>query len=37
MARITKLLTNTEVEKAEPQDKEYLLADGNGLHLRVKN
>ncbi|KMK50413.1 preprotein translocase [[Actinobacillus] muris] len=36
MARITKPLTNTEVEKAKPKDKEYLLADGNGLHLRVK-
>lgn len=36
MARITKPLTNTEVKQAKPRDKEYNLADGNGLQLRVK-
>ncbi|MCQ9630902.1 tyrosine-type recombinase/integrase [Actinobacillus suis] len=36
MARTTKPLTNTEVDKAKPQDKEYNLSDGNGLYLRIK-
>ncbi len=36
MARITTPLTNTEVKQAKPKDKEYNLADGNGLMLRVK-
>ncbi|EMY45364.1 DUF4102 domain-containing protein [Glaesserella parasuis] len=36
MARITKPLTNTEVEKAKPKDKDYSLMDGQGLFLRVK-
>jgi len=36
MARITNPLTNTEVKQAKPKDKEYNLADGNGLMLRVK-
>ncbi|MBR9909681.1 MAG: tyrosine-type recombinase/integrase [Gammaproteobacteria bacterium] len=36
MARITKPLTNTEVKQAKPRDKEYNLADGGGLQLRVK-
>lgn len=36
MARITKPLTNTEVEKAKPKEKEYNLIDGQGLFLRVK-
>lgn len=36
MARITKPLTNTEVSKAKPKDKEYNLVDGEGLKLRVK-
>lgn len=36
MARITKPLTNTEVEKAKPKDKDYNLMDGQGLFLRVK-
>lgn len=29
-------LTNTQVQNAKPRDKEYNLADGNGLYLRVK-
>ncbi|OOF47914.1 preprotein translocase [Rodentibacter trehalosifermentans] len=36
MAIITKPLTNTEVEKAKPREKEYNLMDGQGLMLRVK-
>ena len=36
MARITKPLTNTEVKQAKAKDKEYSLADGEGLMLRVK-
>lgn len=36
MARVTTPLTNTEVKQAKPKDKEYNLADGEGLQLRVK-
>ena len=36
MARVTKPLTNTEVNQAKPKDKEYNLIDGEGLMLRVK-
>jgi len=36
MAKITKPLTNTEVKAAKAKDKEYNLADGSGLQLRVK-
>jgi integrase len=36
MARITKPLTNTEVQHAKPRDKIYTLSDGSGLQLRVK-
>lgn len=36
MARTTKPLTNTEVKQAKPKDREYNLADGQGLYLRVK-
>lgn len=36
MARTTNPLTDTEVKKAKPKEKEYNLADGNGLYLRVK-
>lgn len=36
MARTTKPLTNTEIQQAKPSDKEYILADGDGLRLRVK-
>lgn len=36
MARTTRPLTNTEVKQAKPKDREYNLADGKGLYLRVK-
>ena len=36
MANTTKPLTNTEVKQNKPRKKEYSLADGNGLYLRVK-
>ncbi len=36
MANTTKLLTNTEVKQAKPKAKEYNLADGGGLALRIK-
>ncbi len=36
MARVTNPLTNTEVKQAKPKDKEYNLADGDGLMLRIK-
>ncbi|PKH04012.1 integrase [Psychromonas sp. MB-3u-54] len=36
MARITNPLTNTEVKQAKAKEKEYSLADGDGLMLRVK-
>lgn len=36
MARTTRQLTNTEVNQAKPRGKEYNLADGYGLYLRVK-
>ncbi len=36
MARITKPLTNTEVQQARPKDKEFNLVDGDGLALWVK-
>lgn len=36
MPRITRPLTDTEIRQAKPRDKEYNLADGNGLMLRVK-
>lgn len=36
MARITKPLTNTEIERAKPQDKEFTLSDGQGLYLLIK-
>jgi integrase len=36
MARKTAPLTNTQVKNAKPNDKEYNLADGDGLALRVK-
>ena len=35
MPRITKPLTNTEIEKAKPKEKEYILSDGGGLLLRI--
>lgn len=36
MARRTKPLTNTEVERAKIKDKDYKLMDGQGLFLLVK-
>ena len=36
MANTTKPLTNTEVKQSKSKKKEYNLADGNGLYLRVK-
>ncbi len=36
MARTTRPLTNTEVKQARAKDKEYNLADGGGLALRIK-
>lgn len=36
MAKTTTPLTNTEVKQAKPRDKEYSLADGGGLLLRIK-
>ena len=36
MAKTTKQLTDTEVKTAKAKDKEYNLADGKGLALRVK-
>jgi integrase len=37
MPRTTKPLTNTEVSQAKAKSKEYNLADGGGLALRVKS
>lgn len=36
MPRISKPLSDTEVRQAKPIDKEYSLADGKNLYLRVK-
>ncbi|NIB39076.1 tyrosine-type recombinase/integrase [Pseudomaricurvus alkylphenolicus] len=36
MPKTTKPLSPTEVKNAKPKDKEYMLADGGGLQLRVK-
>jgi len=36
MANTTRPLTNTEVKQAKPREKEYNLADGGGLALRIK-
>ncbi|WP_256595176.1 integrase arm-type DNA-binding domain-containing protein [Haemophilus parahaemolyticus] len=33
---MTKPLTNTEIEKAKPRDKDYTLSDGQGLYLLIK-
>lgn len=35
MARITKPLTFTEIERAKPKEAQYSLADGQGLYLRI--
>ena len=37
MAKITKPLTNTEVQQAKSSDKSYTLYDGGGLQLRVRS
>ncbi len=36
MARMTRPLTNNEILKAKPQEKEFTLHDGDGLFLLVK-
>lgn len=36
MARKTKSLSDTEIKAAKPKEKEYNLADGEGLMLRIK-
>ena len=36
MARRTTPLTDTEIKKAKPKEKEYSLCDGHGLLLRIK-
>ena len=36
MARQIKPLSTTQVNKSKPKEKEYSLADGNGLYLRIK-
>ncbi|OOF82819.1 preprotein translocase [Rodentibacter ratti] len=36
MPRITKPLTNTEIDRAKPKDKDYTLSDGQGLYLLIK-
>ena len=36
MARRASPLTDTEIKKAKPKEKEYLLCDGHGLSLRIK-
>jgi len=36
MARMTRPLTNNEILKAKPQDKDFTLHDGDGLFLLVK-
>lgn len=36
MARTTRPLSDTEIRKARSKDKEYNLADGGGLQLRVR-
>ncbi|AOF52121.1 integrase [Rodentibacter caecimuris] len=37
MARTTKPLSNTQIEKAKSKDKDYLLSDGKGLYLLIKS
>ncbi len=36
MARLTTSLTATQIKQAKPKEKEYTLADGNGLLLRIR-
>lgn len=35
MARVTTPITNTEIKDAKLREKEYNLADGDGLQLRI--
>ncbi|HJF79275.1 preprotein translocase, partial [Gallibacterium anatis] len=35
MARVTKPLTNTEIDRAKPKGRPYTLTDGNGLFLLI--
>ncbi|MCQ9123315.1 tyrosine-type recombinase/integrase [Rodentibacter caecimuris] len=37
MARTTKPLSNTQIEKAKPKEKDYTLSDGQGLYLLIKS
>lgn len=36
MARTARPLTDTEIRQAKPKDKEYSLADGKNLYLRIR-
>lgn len=36
MARITRPLTNNEILKAKPREKDFTLHEGDGLFLLVK-
>ena len=36
MPRVTTPLNDTQIKNAKPKDKEYLLSDGGGLGLRIK-
>jgi len=36
MARMTRPLTNNEILKAKPQEKDFTLHDGDGLFLLIK-
>lgn len=36
MAKLTKPLTNTEINNAKPKVKDYTLSDGKGLYLLIK-
>lgn len=35
MPRVIAPLNNTKIEKAKPRERQYLLADGGGLNLRI--
>ena len=37
MAKIVKPLTDTEIKKAKPNEKDYKLSDGDNLYLVVKS
>lgn len=37
MARLTNPLTDTQIRKAKPKEKDYTLSDGQGLYLLVKS